>query len=233
MPAIDTKTPPVSLTPASIRQLPRWFLALGFSLVALFSFPTNAATVLRAADTQSADYPTVLALNFMAKRVAEMTDGELRLKVYPARQLGEEKDTILATLFGAIDINRVSSAPLGTMVPEVIMMSGDRWDRLSGEQQKIILQAAKEAELMMRQLWRERVEQASDMQARLTIVEYCLIGAFGTAMAWYGLRMAARTWDYMIPSLAVPMGTQYLALVASGAAIALFVLEKLFLKGPR
>ena len=99
----------------------------------------------------------------MAKRVAEMTDGELRLKVYPARQLGEEKDTILATLFGAIDINRVSSAPLGTMVPEVIMMSGDRWDRLSGEQQNIILQADKEAELMMRQLWRERVEQARNV----------------------------------------------------------------------
>ena len=72
-----------------------------------------------------------------------------------------------------------------------------------------------------------------DMQARLTIVEYCLVGAFGTAMAWYGLRMAARTWDYMIPGLAVPMGAQYLALVASGAAIALFALEKLFLKGPR
>ena len=55
MPAIDTKTPPVSLIPVSIRELPRWFLALGFSLVALFSFPTNAATVLRVADTQSAD----------------------------------------------------------------------------------------------------------------------------------------------------------------------------------
>lgn len=85
----------------------------------LVSTPSSAETVLRVADTQPADYPTVLALQYMAERVRTLTDGELTFKIYPARQLGEEKDTILATIFGAIDINRVSSAPLGTMVPEL------------------------------------------------------------------------------------------------------------------
>ena len=75
--------------------------------------------VLRVADTQPADYPTVLALQHMAERASAMSNGRLTFKIYPARQLGEEKDTILATIFGAIDMNRVSSAPLGTMVPEL------------------------------------------------------------------------------------------------------------------
>ncbi len=97
----------------------QWSLIL---LMMLTATTAKTATILRVADTQPANYPTVIALQHMAERVAEMSDGELTLKIYPARQLGEEKDTILATLFGAIDINRVSSAPLGTMVPELQLL---------------------------------------------------------------------------------------------------------------
>lgn len=85
----------------------------------LVSSQVPAEVLLRVADTQPADYPTVQALEYMAARVSELSEGEIVLRIYPARQLGEEKDTILATIFGAIDINRVSSAPLGTLVPEL------------------------------------------------------------------------------------------------------------------
>ncbi|MCG8369341.1 MAG: TRAP transporter substrate-binding protein [Proteobacteria bacterium] len=81
--------------------------------------PSSAETPFRVADAQPADYPTVLALEYMAERARSLSGGRLTFRIYPARQLGEEKDTILATIFGAIDINRVSSAPLGTMVPEL------------------------------------------------------------------------------------------------------------------
>ena len=86
----------------------------------LLAGPAPADTiVLRVADTHPSDYPTVMALEYMAERVNTASEGRLEFRIYPARQLGEEKDTILATIFGAIDVNRVSSAPLGTMVPEL------------------------------------------------------------------------------------------------------------------
>ncbi len=85
--------------------------------------PMCGALVLRAADNQPEDYPTVQALRFMGQRIAEQSGGELTVKVYPARQLGEEKDTVLATMFGAIDINRVNSAPLGNLIPELRLLS--------------------------------------------------------------------------------------------------------------
>ncbi len=116
-----TSTPaqsPIYVTPVSSR-IKRIILAIWGVLLFSIASQASAATVLRVADTQPADYPTVIALEHMAERIAELTDGELLLKIHPARQLGEEKDTILATIFGAIDINRVSSAPLGTMVPEL------------------------------------------------------------------------------------------------------------------
>lgn len=139
MPAIDTKTPPVSLTLVSIRQLPRWFLALGFSLLTVIvGWQVFARYVLH--DTPNWSEPLSILLLLYA--------------------------VMLGTAVGVRDDFHLSLT----------------W-------------------------FKSRF--TDDMQARLTIVEYCLIDAFGTAMAWYGLRMAARTWDYMIPGLAVPMGTQY------------------------
>ncbi len=86
-------------------------LIVGFSTMA-------EAKVFRAADTHTADYPTVKAVEYMGKLLSDWTNGRLSIKVYYARQLGEEKDTIEQTQFGAIDINRINLAPLNNIVPE-------------------------------------------------------------------------------------------------------------------
>ncbi len=72
-----------------------------------------------------------------------------------------------------------------------------------------------------------RLQFSDQTQHWLSRLESLLIGGFGIAMAVYGGKMAAQTWAYLIPGLPVPMGMQYLALVAGGAAIALFALETL------
>ena len=81
------------------------------------------AREFRAADNQSADYPTVQALQFMARIVEERSQGRHRIRVFHSRQLGEEKETIELTRIGAIDLDRINVAPLGTMVPEVNVLS--------------------------------------------------------------------------------------------------------------
>ncbi|PHR92915.1 MAG: C4-dicarboxylate ABC transporter [Robiginitomaculum sp.] len=77
--------------------------------------------ILRAADAHPEGYPTVEAVRAMGKLLEERSDGRLRLKVFPGGQLGNEKDTLEITIFGGLDINRISIAPLSAVVPEAIV----------------------------------------------------------------------------------------------------------------
>src|SRR5258708_10466208 len=77
----------------------------------------------RAADTQSEDYPTVQALHYMGRLIAENSGGRLQIKVFHSRQLGEEKKTIEQTRAGAIDLNRTNVALIGTFVPAMNVLA--------------------------------------------------------------------------------------------------------------
>lgn len=81
------------------------------------------AREFRSADNQVETYPTVEAAKYMAKLVAERTNGRHTISVFHSRQLGEEKDTIEATKAGAIDINRTNIVPLGAYVPAVNVLA--------------------------------------------------------------------------------------------------------------
>ncbi len=87
------------------------WVAVGLAL------PAASAREFRVADTQAEDYPTVQALQFMARQVEERTGGRHHIRVFHSRQLGEEKDTIEQTRVGAIDLNRTNVAPIGSLIP--------------------------------------------------------------------------------------------------------------------
>jgi tripartite ATP-independent transporter DctP family solute receptor len=106
------------LLPTNHRSLAALCGALVMALPAAAS-----AREFRAADTQSADYPTVQALQFMAQIVEERTGGQHSLRVFHSRQLGEEKETIEQTRIGAIDLNRTNVAPIGSLVPAANVLS--------------------------------------------------------------------------------------------------------------
>ena len=89
-------------------------------VVALFLTAVSTSAVareFRATDTQNEDYPTVQALRYMGRLIAERSGGRLQIRVFPARQLGEEKETIEQTRAGAIDLNRTNVALIGSFVP--------------------------------------------------------------------------------------------------------------------
>ncbi|WP_426439423.1 TRAP transporter substrate-binding protein [Bradyrhizobium genosp. P] len=81
------------------------------------------AREFRAADTQNEDYPTVLALRYMGRLIAEGTGGRHRVTVFHSHQLGEEKETLEQTRAGAIDLNRTNVALIGTIVPAVRVLA--------------------------------------------------------------------------------------------------------------
>jgi TRAP-type C4-dicarboxylate transport system substrate-binding protein len=92
-------------------------------LVALFLTAVSTIAVareFRAADTQSEDYPTVQALRYMGRLIAERSGDRLQIRVFHSRQLGEEKETIEQTRVGAIDLNRTNVAQRDPTVAELI-----------------------------------------------------------------------------------------------------------------
>ena len=81
----------------------------------------SGQNVLRATDTHPTDYPTVEAVRFFGSLLEERSGGRFTLEMYPGSVLGQEKDSLELTIFGGIDINRVSMAPLNSIVPETIV----------------------------------------------------------------------------------------------------------------
>jgi tripartite ATP-independent transporter DctP family solute receptor len=97
------------------------------SLVAALWVGLSATPVIarefRAADTQPEDYPTVQALQFMSRIIAERSGGSDQIRVFHSRQLGEEKETIEQTRVGAIDLNRTNVALIGNLVPAMNVLA--------------------------------------------------------------------------------------------------------------
>ncbi|MXO90375.1 DctP family TRAP transporter solute-binding subunit [Altererythrobacter aquaemixtae] len=79
--------------------------------------------MLTGADAHPATYPTVRAVEFMGRYLAERTNGRLGIKVYAGGQLGNETDTLEITSFGGIDLNRVNFAPLNSIEPMTLPFS--------------------------------------------------------------------------------------------------------------
>jgi tripartite ATP-independent transporter DctP family solute receptor len=112
----------MSLPVYSRAQLSRTVAIVAALLLAAAS-TSVVAREFRAADTQSEDYPTVEALRYMGRVIAERSGGRQQIRVFHSRQLGEEKETIEQTRAGAIDLNRTNVALIGTFVPAMNVLA--------------------------------------------------------------------------------------------------------------
>src|SRR6187200_1077988 len=75
--------------------------------------------VLKATDVHPLGYPTVEAVVRMGKKLEAATGGRLSIQMYPAMQLGGEKEAIEQAQVGALAIARISVGPMGPLVPEL------------------------------------------------------------------------------------------------------------------
>jgi tripartite ATP-independent transporter DctP family solute receptor len=91
------------------------------TLCALSSGPAHAQQkiVLKASDVHPAGYPTVVAVEDLGKKLEKATNGRLSVAMYPAMQLGGEKEAIEQAQVGAIAFARVSVGALGPVVDDL------------------------------------------------------------------------------------------------------------------
>src|SRR5262245_18799256 len=79
--------------------------------------------LMTAADVHVDGYPTVQAVRWMSERIAEQTDGRLKIRVYHAGQLGRESDTVDLPRFATLYITRVNFSPLNNSFPATRVFS--------------------------------------------------------------------------------------------------------------
>ncbi|MBU2328521.1 MAG: TRAP transporter small permease [Alphaproteobacteria bacterium] len=72
-----------------------------------------------------------------------------------------------------------------------------------------------------------RYNMSLRVQRLMDLVSLGLICIFGGAMSYYGTQLAAGTWTARIPVLGWPGGIDFIPLIAGGALISIFALERL------
>jgi tripartite ATP-independent transporter DctP family solute receptor len=116
------------------------FLASVLLALAYASMPAAAQqkTVLKASDVHAAGYPTVVAVENLGKKLEQATSGRVSVQMYPAMQLGGEKEAIEQAQVGAIAFARVSVGALGPVVDDLNVFNMPYVFRNTAHMQQVI-----------------------------------------------------------------------------------------------
>lgn len=97
-----------------------------FSFLILFFSGCEQATdvkTLRLGHGLDVTHPVHKAMEFMAEKVEEKSDGKLKIKIYPSQQLGSERELLELLQIGSLDITKVSAAVLENFAPKIRVFS--------------------------------------------------------------------------------------------------------------
>jgi len=99
----------------------RHFIAAAAAAACAAALPLHAQQkqVLKVSDVHPLGYPTVEALVRMGNKLEKATNGRLTFQMFPAMQLGGEKEMIEQAQVGALQIARISVGPMGPVVDEL------------------------------------------------------------------------------------------------------------------
>ena len=93
------------------------FVALSFSLS--LSATANAKIILKCGTSTQPSHIYNQAVEYFAKLVSERSRGEIEVQLFPAGQLGSERDMVEGLQIGSLEMTLTSTGPLGNFVPQV------------------------------------------------------------------------------------------------------------------
>lgn len=96
-------------------------LACGLFVLAQRQAPAGAQDrlVLKLAHSLDPSHPVHAGMEFMAKRMAELSGGRVEMQIFPSGQLGSETENIEQLQRGALAICKTSTASLENFIPEM------------------------------------------------------------------------------------------------------------------
>ena len=110
---------------------------------------SSGRTVLKLAHVLDVSHPVHIGMEFMAKRVAELSGGTVEIQIFPNGQLGSEPETIEQTQRGALAMVKTNASAVEGFVPEMAVFGiyylfkdeGQFWRVLNGPIGKELLHA--------------------------------------------------------------------------------------------
>jgi tripartite ATP-independent transporter DctP family solute receptor len=88
-------------------------------VVFLVSSTVNAKTILKLGTSTQPSHIYNLAAERFAEIVAKESGGEMEVQIFPAAQLGSERDMVEGLQLGTLEMTLTSTGPLGNFVPQV------------------------------------------------------------------------------------------------------------------
>lgn len=80
-------------------------------------------TTLKLAHGLEVTHPVHLGIEFMAKTVAEKSNNKLQIEIYPAQQLGTERQALELLQIGSLSMTKVSGAVMESFAPKIKVLS--------------------------------------------------------------------------------------------------------------
>lgn len=104
-------------------RTPSQLLALVLTASVGLAVGAANAKSLRVSHNLPTDNPAHISLEFMAERVDELTNGDLRLRVFPNGQLGTQRESVELMQNGLLDMARSNAAEMEAFEPSYAVMN--------------------------------------------------------------------------------------------------------------
>jgi tripartite ATP-independent transporter DctP family solute receptor len=132
------------------------FLPLLLASILIGCSEGDDITVLKLGHGLDTSHPVHLAMEYMAERTAEYSEGKMRIDVYPSQQLGTERELLELLQIGSVDITKVSSSVIEGFdpiykvfsVPFLFVDEDHRYRVWDGEVGRELLDAGERIRLM-------------------------------------------------------------------------------------
>ncbi len=99
----------------------------GFLLITVFSLSScqssTAVKELRLAHGLDITHPVHQGMVYMAEQLVEISNGEMRIQLYPSGQLGSERECLELLQVGSLDMTKVSAAVMENFAPVYQVLS--------------------------------------------------------------------------------------------------------------
>lgn len=130
-----------------IGKKPGNFLLFCFVLLFFGCDSVSHVKTLKLAHGLDVAHPVHQGLVFMAQEVARISDGQMRVDIYPSEQLGTERQLLELLQIGSLDITKVSASAVENFVPSMKVLGlpyifrdeEHQWKILNGEIGKELL----------------------------------------------------------------------------------------------
>lgn len=97
----------------------RFFMCAVAIVAIALTVPAFAKTVLKLGHIAEVSHPYAQGADHFAKLVAEKSDGDMEVQVFPSSQLGSQKDMTEGLIYGTIDMVLTGTADLGQFQPKM------------------------------------------------------------------------------------------------------------------